>query len=42
VTVIAETGSERSERSAMITIAKKGWTMWMVSHFHYDPAWWTT
>ncbi|MBC6463324.1 glycoside hydrolase family 38 C-terminal domain-containing protein, partial [Actinomadura sp. HBU206391] len=22
--------------------ADTGWTMWMVSHFHYDPVWWNT
>ncbi len=25
-----------------MTIAEPGWTMWMVSHFHYDPVWWST
>ncbi|ORW29131.1 alpha-mannosidase [Mycobacterium paraense] len=24
------------------TIAEPGWTMYMVSHFHYDPVWWNT
>jgi alpha-mannosidase len=47
VTVIVEAGdarqnSGRAEQSAMITIAEPGWTMWMVSHFHYDPVWWST
>ncbi len=23
-------------------MAEPGWTMWMVSHFHYDPVWWNT
>ena len=23
-------------------MAEPGWTMWMVSHFHYDPIWWNT
>ena len=22
------------------TVAEPGWTMYMVSHFHYDPVWW--
>src|SRR5262249_4211349 len=22
--------------------AEPGWVMWMVSHFHYDPVWWST
>ena len=25
-----------------IEIAEPGWTMHMVSHFHYDPVWWNT
>ncbi|MCP2241385.1 alpha-mannosidase [Lentzea aerocolonigenes] len=25
-----------------VTVAEAGWTMWMVSHFHYDPVWWNT
>jgi alpha-mannosidase len=33
-------GGER--RDADITVAEPGWTMWMVSHFHYDPVWWNT
>ena len=24
------------------TVAEPGWTMYMVSHFHYDPVWWNT
>lgn len=24
------------------TVAEPGWTMFMVSHFHYDPVWWDT
>ena len=24
------------------TVAEAGWTMFMVSHFHYDPVWWNT
>src|ERR1700739_4616874 len=27
---------------AAITVAEPGWVMWMVSHFHYDPVWWST
>jgi alpha-mannosidase len=47
VTVIAESGgpravAARAEARAEITIAEPGWTMWMVSHFHYDPVWWAT
>ncbi len=32
----------RAEQAADITLAEPGWTMWMVSHFHYDPVWWST
>ncbi len=42
VTVIAETAAARVEQAARITVAEPGWTMWMVSHFHYDPVWWST
>src|SRR5690348_497512 len=36
------TGGGRAERRATVTVAETGWTMWMVSHFHYDPVWWST
>jgi alpha-mannosidase len=26
----------------VFTDAEPGWTMFMVSHFHYDPVWWNT
>src|SRR6185437_11656269 len=43
VTVIADQGAAaRAESPADITVAEPGWTMWMVSHFHYDPVWWNT
>jgi alpha-mannosidase len=42
VTVIAEGPGRRAEAAAEITAAEPGWTMWMVSHFHYDPVWWDT
>ena len=32
----------RAELPASVTVAETGWTMWMVSHFHYDPVWWNT
>jgi len=41
-TVIAETAAGRVEFAARLTVAEPGWTMWMVSHFHYDPVWWNT
>ena len=27
---------------AEFTAAEPGWTMYLVSHFHYDPVWWNT
>ena len=24
------------------TVAEPGWTLHMISHFHYDPVWWNT
>ena len=42
-TVFSDTAADaRVEHQAMITVAEPGWTMWMVSHFHYDPVWWST
>ncbi len=31
-----------TELAAEMTVAEPGWTVWMVSHFHYDPVWWNT
>src|SRR5215468_5151815 len=42
VTAIAESGGGRATHDAEITVAEPGWTIWMVSHFHYDPVWWNT
>src|ERR1700729_4169992 len=42
VTVIAQGAAGRAEQAGDVTIAEPGWTMWMVSHFHYDPVWWST
>jgi alpha-mannosidase len=43
VTVTADAGPRsHAERTAEVTLAEPGWTMWMVSHFHYDPVWWNT
>jgi alpha-mannosidase len=42
VTAIAEGQGGRAELAAGIRVAETGWTMWMVSHFHYDPVWWDT
>ncbi|MDH6124989.1 NEW3 domain-containing protein [Kitasatospora sp. GP82] len=38
VTVSAEGASVRAE----VLVAEPGWTMYLVSHFHYDPVWWNT
>ncbi len=42
VTVICERDGARVTADVTITVAEPGWTMWMVSHFHYDPVWWNT
>ncbi|HEY3908194.1 MAG TPA: glycoside hydrolase family 38 C-terminal domain-containing protein [Streptosporangiaceae bacterium] len=42
VTVVAQSASGRWEAPGQVTVAEPGWTMWMVSHFHYDPVWWNT
>src|SRR5271166_5171530 len=42
VVVVAQSSSGRWEAPGQITAAEPGWTMWMVSHFHYDPVWWNT
>ncbi len=39
---VAAADRGRAELAASITVAETGWTMWMVSHFHYDPVWWNT
>ncbi len=31
-----------SEMPFTFTVGDPGWTMFMISHFHYDPVWWTT
>jgi alpha-mannosidase len=41
-TAIAGTAGTRAELQAGFTVAEPGWTVWMVSHFHYDPVWWNT
>ena len=42
VLVTADWPGGSTEFAADITVAEPGWTMWMVSHFHYDPVWWNT
>ncbi|TDD17798.1 glycoside hydrolase [Kribbella turkmenica] len=41
VTVSAD-GADVAADSGIVVIAEPGWTMVMVSHFHYDPVWWNT
>lgn len=42
----ARPGERRAARAAGFdfdfVVAEPGWTMHMVSHFHYDPVWWNT
>jgi alpha-mannosidase len=37
-----QSAAGRATLDAGITAAEPGWTIWMVSHFHYDPVWWNT
>ncbi|MEV7770359.1 NEW3 domain-containing protein [Kitasatospora sp. NPDC086791] len=32
----------RATVEASVDVAEPGWTMFLVSHFHYDPVWWNT
>lgn len=40
VAVTVAAGEARIEHE--VEIAEPGWTMHMISHFHYDPVWWNT
>jgi alpha-mannosidase len=42
VNAVARSATGHWEVPGQITLAEPGWTMWMVSHFHYDPVWWNT
>ncbi|MFF0161296.1 NEW3 domain-containing protein [Streptomyces sp. NPDC005263] len=42
ITVTAADGDELAHLTGEFTVAEPGWTMFMVSHFHYDPVWWNT
>jgi alpha-mannosidase len=42
VTAVAKSATGHWEVPGQITVSEPGWTMWMVSHFHYDPVWWNT
>ncbi|HZE40790.1 MAG TPA: glycoside hydrolase family 38 C-terminal domain-containing protein [Stackebrandtia sp.] len=41
-TVRATVTAGGDSRNVDIVVAEPGWTMYMVSHFHYDPVWWNT
>ncbi|CAN3979081.1 NEW3 domain-containing protein [Kitasatospora purpeofusca] len=38
--VTVEAGGARA--GSVVEVAEPGWTMFLVSHFHYDPVWWNT
>ncbi|GGM57908.1 alpha-mannosidase [Longimycelium tulufanense] len=40
--VVAVSGDEEATVDVDLVVAEPGWTMFMVSHFHYDPVWWNT
>jgi alpha-mannosidase len=40
--VPARVTAGRSTEAFDFVVAEPGWTMYMVSHFHYDPVWWNT
>ncbi|MFI6899958.1 glycoside hydrolase family 38 C-terminal domain-containing protein [Nonomuraea sp. NPDC050394] len=40
VSIVVTLGGEVLE--AEFTAEEPGWTMFLVSHFHYDPVWWNT
>jgi hypothetical protein len=39
---ISAGGVEVARDAGAVVVAEPGWTMVMVSHFHYDPVWWNT
>src|ERR1044072_2085228 len=39
---VVASGTDRFEADFDLVVAEPGWTMHMVSHFHYDPVWWNT
>ncbi|HEX6681764.1 MAG TPA: glycoside hydrolase family 38 C-terminal domain-containing protein [Candidatus Limnocylindrales bacterium] len=42
VTVTVRCGGQTAQGFGEIVVAEPGWTVHMVSHFHYDPVWWNT
>jgi len=41
-TVPARLEAAETRMDLQLKVAEPGWTMFMISHFHYDPVWWTT
>src|SRR4051794_4131892 len=39
---VVASGTDRFEVDFDLVVAEPGWTMHLVSHFHYDPVWWNT
>ena len=39
---VVASGTDRFEVDFDLIVAEPGWTMHLVSHFHYDPVWWNT
>jgi alpha-mannosidase len=39
---VVESDAGRFTAEFELVVAEPGWTMHMVSHFHYDPVWWNT
>jgi alpha-mannosidase len=42
IEAVARGRSGEARRRAELEVREPGWTMYMVSHFHYDPVWWNT
>ncbi|WP_327674688.1 NEW3 domain-containing protein [Kitasatospora sp. NBC_00458] len=43
VTVTAHgPGASGARAEGTVEVAEPGWTVFLVSHFHYDPVWWNT
>ncbi|TKK85749.1 hypothetical protein FDA94_24225 [Herbidospora galbida] len=40
--ITVEVSAGDASATALITVAEPGWTVHLVSHFHYDPVWWNT
>ena len=42
--VVRSAGAQATEtrQAGELEVREPGWTMYMVSHFHYDPVWWNT